>query len=406
MKRKEPLDCRRGWRVSMAVSQISDTQNTASFFTVLLIGRTGMGKSTTANKLLNIAPDRAPDDISGSAATTHDHAVKQEWPLDQEQVDSCYFTANSTAESGTRQCKVLCNTESKVRVLDTVGFAGSNDADDVYAGNLRVMRQILGVSIGLDMAYDRVLYFLPERLVLEKAHGNLQEEIGVMWHFFGDAFFRAMTLVVTVPRYIDAALLNMDEEQVCEPIRVALKNVGRRYGVSDIPLCPPVITISVNDDSSKVTKTVRAAENHGNGESLCLGFREGVCAKCAINIYVRESSLASPYSNLAVASDKGIVAPGATKCHPNFNPKYSLKERIKGGFKHIFTLGTVWLHQKNIQRRIWPGFFCTEEICVNCGKSPGKDGCWAVSTEYEGHCVEHTNNINSYVYDYTKDEDN
>lgn len=355
-----------------------------------------MGKSTTGNKLLNAVTD---DNPKGS------EKVEQDWPLQDGHAEgNAHFVTDETVESGTQNCALLSNTESGIRVLDTVGFAGSNTRDGAYLGNLRVMRQIVGVSSRCGLTYDRVLFFLPQRLYLDKVDANFEEEIEVMWYFFGDTIFRNMAIVFTIPDYITAPV-TVNEGKVQKVFNTAFRNVLKRYGTSNIPPCPPVIHIPSEADSSEVIAIVQTVEVHRR-DGVKLVFREETCAKCASMIYYRRKEEACPRSLVGVGSEEQeIVLPETTTCHPTFIPKYSKLKKILGGIAHVIVLGFAKVHEIRTGQPTWPGFLNSDEVCVNCKHAPGCQGCMRVMKEkYQGDFVHHTNDIHSVVI--CTDQDN
>ena len=95
----------------------------------------------------------------------------------------------------------MSNRETMIRVLDTPGFSPSMLEADVtaYKANLQIFRWIVREQLDpkKNMAVQRLLYFLPNRGVPEKADATLQEELKVMYYFFGTAVFNNMVIIAT-----------------------------------------------------------------------------------------------------------------------------------------------------------------------------------------------------------------
>ena len=73
---------------------------------------------------------------------------------------------------------------------------------------------------------------------------------------------------------------------------------------------------------------------------------------------------------------------------------------MKGGIRHIATLGTVYLYSKLKKTTTWPGFTNSVEICIACSNSPGAKGCHPVKDRYvynekenKSMEVDHTNEV-------------
>ena len=156
----------------------------SSYTDFMMIGRTGYGKSTVGNKLLGIDPvtkslldpSRMGEDVTN---------VIQLWELDGD--GKHYFEMGDGRESVTMKCKVLSNERNMNRVLDTRGFADTENTRKygVIKGNLQSFRWILQTQRAHNLRFSRVLYFLPNHGPPERSDGTLQEKIRVMYSFFG-----------------------------------------------------------------------------------------------------------------------------------------------------------------------------------------------------------------------------
>ena len=167
----------------------------ALYFNILLIGRTGYGKSSTGNKLI-----QAGGKTSGttkmikrwtSYCSTLLNGSTETTPLPME------FAVGHTSESCTTRCEILSS--SSVRVFDVPGFGGSERPNgiDVKQFNTQYIRWILRIRNELKMVIHRVLYFIPHRGVLRKADGAMKEELESLQYFFGNVIFESMIMVAT-----------------------------------------------------------------------------------------------------------------------------------------------------------------------------------------------------------------
>ena len=379
-----------------------------SYNDIMLIGRTGFGKSTVGNKLLGIDPD--------TGMPLNEEVVIKQWDIDGDQ--KCYFEMGEGRNSVTMRCKVLSNEKDKDRVMDTRGFADSEMTQKygVIQGNLQSFRWILQAQRAYDLRFARVVYFLPKRGPPERADGTLQEEIKVMYSFFGQKIFDIMVIVVTNNKRDSYQRAGFHEEDIAETKEVFMSAFRKvtsnpsQTGETDelrhhdtdkpntIPLkCLPVVYIPFNETPDVVLKSIVGAEvisdaevlvfspqfplerksnKKVKGKSLCFEDR---CSRCALKlVYERlKSGEELPVGVIFENGDEEVY--DNSYCHPYFIPKYSRLVKFVGGIAHIITLGAGKIYEMASKKKSWPGFTNSEEVCVHCRKSPGEPSCHPVN---------------------------
>ena len=410
----------------------------SSYFDVMMIGKTGSGKSTVGNKLLDIDPEtkmllgvyRVGDDIN---------TMIKQWDFDGDQKP--YFETGDSRESVTKRCKVLSNEKNKDRVLDTRGFADTENTRQygVIKGNLQSFRWILQAQEMYNLRFSRVLYFFPNRGPPERADGTLQEEMSVMHSFFGQQIFDVMVIIVTNHKRDHYQQAGFSEEDFADTREVFMSAFHRVTG-TDLPKCPPVIYIPFNEDPDSIMKSVVSADVISDAERLyfsaedqkssttaqedvkssvklsidmsreekkhilrtyrgkCFQF-EDRCARCCFKI-VQEKLPSGKEIPLEVMDKKGSKkAYDDSHCHPFFIPKHSQFVKFVGGVVHIVTLGMGIAYEKVSKKKSWPGFSNSEEVCVHCNMPPGSNGCahvnqWIkIGTEY--HMTNHSKKLDT-----------
>ena len=336
-----------------------------------------MGKSTTANKLLGIG-EHVED------------ANKR-------------FVTGDGSESVTSQCKLLCN-EQSVRVLDTPGFANTQLTKEYgpLECNLQIFEWILQEQEKHDLAFRRVLYFLPNRGPLERAEGALQEEIKVMYDFLGEDIFNVMVIIATNQKD-EKYQLEFDEEDISATkaaFTAALEKVTDQQLIS-----PPLLYLP--SAGTNVLQSIKSIEVIAK-EPLTLNGKEPIpievtqkkyddialrnvqqehpgrrlqfqvtCLRCATEL-IYENFPSGMWVAKALNENGEKVPLKKTKCHPIFIPKYRVITKIIGGIAHIVTLGIFATCGCCCGKAIWPGFTNSKKTCAVCDLSPGSDGCTEV----------------------------
>lgn len=317
----------------------------------------------------------------------------------------------------TRNCELISNETTKVRILDVPGFFGvdageASDTSSVYSSDgsiptavsraqnmactdLGIMRKILHIQSAMGMKFQRILYFLPEKGPLVRGSGNLQLELGSMVHYFGDSIFDCMVLVTTMhasvykhlPPGTDADLF--DEEDVRttrENFQRALRRVLPH--VEPLPK-PPIVFVSMLDSCEAIFNKVHRAPVAKNLVKLM--FDSETCARCGIKTKMLGQEKVACYFG---QNPSDTIPYEESTCHPLFIPKYSKVIKVLGGIAHLLTFG-VFMGK-------WPSFKNMDEVCIDCRRAPGCRGCLQVGQDYinnEGEPlrVEHTSDENEPV---------
>jgi len=368
----------------------------------LLLGKTGMGKSTTADRLLLAnaeepgALDVRPIAKEGGHLLLDDIQIWRIGNADVDDVKSrvkCFLLnrvvketvvdpQNKGPDSKTRDCVLLSNERTKVRVLDVPGFhtsATSHHPDHVAnQDNVGIMRQILRIQAVKKIYFNRILYFLPNRGPPERADANFQEELRIMYHFFGRVIFNSMLAVTTI-RPKKSTIDAFDEEDkkdtrdvLDRAFQLALAEDGQNPDeVHDIPQ-PPIVYLPLNESSSDLLARLQGTRVRNRG-GLELQLVENTCSRCGLKFAFHQTP--NIVERLVSVGDNSEY--DQSHCHPLIKPKYSRVQKFFGGVAHIMTLGIAKLAGSRM-----PGFFNHDEDCAKCGGPPGSPGCVKVGEKW------------------------
>lgn len=407
------------------------------YYDIMVIGKTGAGKSTTADKLL-IAnpnnenylgmPDEEPtrDDASGCIK----HCDMYMWHLSDKKdevervslrlknlvfyrsLENPHDHVNESRSNGTygstEQCELLSNDSTNIRVLDVPGFYGSdacpteirNARDGAAAtteNDLSIMRKILHIKMAKNFKFHRIVYFLPEKGALERDNQVLQTEIRIMENYFSRSIFQSMVVVATYPASVYKLFSRKNDlfppEDMAKTRLYFQRAMQRVFKTDDAPQ-PPIIFISMFDTCEDIYYKIRHSQVAKEGVDL--EFNPSTCARCSIKIgTLREDETNVEHKDDLLAtcthSDWASAIPYEdSTCHPMLIPKYSTLQKIAGEIAHLITF-KLFLGK-------WPCYRSLEEVCINCGECPKSRDCIRVRTNFGEIRVDHTSTVDeSYV---------
>ncbi len=394
------------------------------YYDIMVIGKTGMGKSTTVDKMIIAKLEDAREERSSAIQQAEPVYNKLEcddlsmWlvsekPSDPEpdyhddnfemmslrlkslvffrSVENSHIEVNNSRDTNmsiyksTLECELLSNECTRVRVLDVPGFFGREASSDTEAPEERMkksaesalgnMRKVLRIKNAHSMKFRRVVYFLPEQGALKRTSQSLIAELQVIEKYFGRAIFDSMVVIATVPSIMyehvsPECIIFSDNhfKQTNQHLQEALKVTFKGKIVPE----PPIEFLSLFDTCEEVLRKVQNAKVLK--ESIELEFRSSICARCGLTIYEEgegggESYCTSPNSLGAIPFDEST-------CHPVMIPKYSKVKKVLGGVLHLVTL-------RQFMGR-WPSFASMDEVCIGCKQPPSSAGCMKIGEEYPG----------------------
>ena len=422
---------------SITISTANQANDYFDYFDIMILGKTGMGKTTTADKILMANPTgkeyeysppqqngAAADDGAASGVSKSEDITMWHISEDPQEVERVTMRlknlvfwrgvenphdevnkARKEESKSTERCELLSNDTSKVRVLDVPGFYGadaatasnvSERAQETARSDLSTMRKILRIQATKSFKFNRIVYFLPETGVPTRSSQILQTEISIMKKYFEQSIFESMIVVATHNQSAyrcfqkDAELYSQDEiETTRHCFKIALDKV---FGNYDAPV-PNIIFISMFDSCEEVLRKIQTCEVVKEGVTLSLS--PSLCARCGIQIQMLEQKLregddvgaddVKQYSTCAYNPPNDSVPYMESTCHPVMIPKHSKVSCVMGGIAHIVTF--------KLFRGKWPDFDNQDEVCCACRGPPSVRGCIRVGGDYRGIPVDHTSEV-------------
>ena len=414
------------------------------YYDIMILGLTGQGKTTTADKLLiaNPAGKDYGEFYQSVLPVVHESSHKaimddlHMWliPTDQNSLERIstrlknlafyrsleapHIEVNQAHEGEmyvterTLKCELFTNETTKVRVLDVPGFFGAQTAEqveaatphgfspssttlllDTHSTHLRVMRSILHIQTVMKMRFQRILYFLPCRGPLKIVSAALQQELQLLVHYFGKSIFQTIVLVATLDQityeYVpEGVALNFPQDKLDLSRRMFVEAL-QAFLPEDTPN-PPIIFISLRETCESILQKAQQTEVVLD-DGLQLALTSSICARCNVTIGERSGErvavIKSPDWSRRITNVDWDQADlyEHSRCHPAFVPRYSQGQKIAEGI--AYTVRAV-AHR---EFEPWPDL--SAEKCVSCGLPPGTEGCIKVGIMYGDICVDHTNQV-------------
>ena len=381
------------------------------YYDIMILGLTGQGKTTTAEKLLIANPTGEDNrmyegprvDISRQQLLLEDLSA---WliPSDQSSLEriltrmknltfyrslknphKCINDAHESdmyVNQRTVCCELFSNETTKVRVLDVPGFFGASigsdcNHQDIWSNARETqLRDVLSLYIQAAMAmkFKRVLYFLPCRDTLQMSSATLLHELQLLKYYFGRSIFRSMVLVATlgptiynlVPEGVPVRMPNLELERSRTVFRETLRSLLPENTPS-----PPIIFISQRESCESILEKVQDTEVALDG--LQLELNSFICARCSMTVGELNGE------RIACTTDgdwsKSILYEDSS-CHPPFVAKYTFLQKI------LYTVKSALIEDPK-----FPDL--NARVCPVCNKLPGTKGCIKIGRCCEDRIVEH-----------------
>ena len=395
------------------------------YYDIMVIGKAGMGKTTTADKLLVANPDghnyqgaqhsepevnggcvnvedlsiwllsNAPDELERVKTRLKNVAFFRSLENPHDEINS--FHSEDQPNSGmTPDFELISNESTKVRVLDVPGFFGEGDAGTALTNSvdvasrsakvaLRRMRNILRLQSEMKLKFRRILYFLPVHGALRRSDSYLETELSTLAKYFGKAIFDNMVVITTISpeAYGDGNKVVFSEKAMTTTKKCFNAALSPVLPNEKILPQPSFLFISMADTCETILANVKSAPVAC--DYVTLQFNMLICARCRSKMKILESQRVAIYTD---ELEVDTIPYNESTCHPLFIPKYTDVVRLIGGIVYVISGKTLFKDY-------------LDEICVECKETPGTRGCTRVKTKYELKgdylMVDHTSNTNEPI---------
>lgn len=391
----------------LPIQQFDDSINSFDrYYDIMIVGRTGMGKSTTADKLLICHPDKnfyisenSDDDTTFAdrrvrmsdlsmwyTCSETDRAVRRMEAhlknlVSLRTLDKPHLLLNEyygkRSNNPNAELELISNDTTKLRVLEVPGFGKGYsrfvETSPSRGDGIAIMREVLHIQVAMKMNFRRILYFIPERGSL-RDRSLLQLELEQMMYYFGKSIFDCMVLIATVSPEVYAYLPDGVTPFSNNSEMITRDNFQEVLSVLLPPNevlpanKPPIVFISMNDSGNDIhTKILDASVTT---DSITLPFIYYTCVTCGIHVkalrvfnkmYMKESGVSTSEERVACyyGSDPSQCIPyEESVCHPLIKDKR-------------------WTITKLLSGHVMSG------VCVHCNQFPGTGGCIQVRKQYE-----------------------
>ena len=424
--------------------QQEGTNSYSNHFDIMLIGRTGRGKSTTADKLLVANPTGKIYTCEGTQNKDLDNSESSGRPGDIEALPTLHHNSDEGPKSycedlsmwhvsendddlqmvqkrltnlvtcrqaeyphrvlnkirrdsaSSQDFELLSNDTSLVRVLDVPGFFSPDlnitDTDkDFTKSLLQLMRKIIHIKQIYHFKFNRIVYFLPVQGVLNRADQILQTELKIMAMYFGDSIFQCMVVVATRDQSIYDFIpegTNLYKEEHFEETRSVFEIAMRRaFGKEDV-LQPPIKFLSLLETCENVLELIKNAEIIKEGVELALAST--TCVRCNLTLREVMKGFSKTDRRLEARKDEEKIIM-CTNLALNTEIPYAEstchpKVIPKYTIAERIVGGIAHLITLKQFGGRWPNFKSFEEVCISCGQNPGTGGCKRVRTFYRKKC--------------------
>ena len=391
------------------------------YYDILILGRTGQGKTTTADKLLIANPtgvDYRPykgwttdssqrqiaiEDLSAwifssGQSSLENLSTRMKCLVFYRSLENPHIEINEAHENNsmfinqsTASCELFSNETTRVRVLDVPGFFGvARDADQdshimlsAKESHHSIMRKILQIQVSMAMRFKRILYFLPCRDTLQISNAALQQELQLMCFYFGRSIFESMVLVATLGptfyRIIPETSPVEIPNEAFEKSRAVFREALQSFLPESTP-DPPIIFISLRESCESILRKVREAEVAKDNLQWEFELDSFVCAHCSITVGERNGERVACTSGDNWS--EAILIEHSHCHHPHFIPKYTIWQKVQ-----LTLLYAIKNALKYDQQHKWPDF--SAKICPLCKQLPGIEGCEMLGSWCEGTVIQH-----------------